>query len=79
MDIDSIDFQAIANTGITAQEAAETLAYFFNHPDHQKFFEAFDAGYRARFETLKDGTPITDAPAIEYPDGRKYRQDGTVW
>lgn len=77
MDFDSVDFQAIANTGITAQEACDALAYVFKHFNNQKFFE--DAGYPVCFGTLADGTPITEAPAIEYADGRKYRQDGTVY
>jgi hypothetical protein len=79
MDINDIDFSAIANTGISAQEACDALFHFFNHPDHQKFFDAFDAGYRARYGELQDGTPIIDAPAVVYPDGTMLTEHGVVY
>lgn len=79
MDTTEINVAAIAQMGITAQEACDALVYFFNHPDNQKFLDAFDEGYRSRFGTLQDGTPIVDAPAVVYPDGRKLTVYGTVY
>jgi hypothetical protein len=71
-------FAALANTDVSAQEAADTLASVFGNPEVQKAFALMDGIHRVVYREMLDGTPIVDAEPFEFRrDGVWYRADGT--
>jgi hypothetical protein len=71
-------FAAVAAAGVSAEEAADTLASVFGNPEVQEAFELMDGIHRVVFDEMLDGTPIVDAEPYEFRrNGRWYKADGT--
>lgn len=71
-------FEALANAGASAQEAADTLPTVFGNPEVQKAFALMDGIHRVVYSEMLDGTPIVDADPFEFRHNELwYRADGT--